>query len=246
MTSHEHQAQETKPEIQTDEHQTEGNEHHALDEFVQGSNQNSEACPDDFVPSLHNQFNSITSDQHDSDHQGPGPSNLQLIASASADTSTLKLLDTAAQSLTALSTCVSSLDQAYACIRDETNITRHHTILIHDQLKNSVDGLDIKIVVLERTLTQRMADELAVVKSQLAALVEGLREFGAAKKGECGQSRPGEGSSGGGPSNVQGRGLSLRGGRGSSSEGGRGPNQRSGDPADPNNIFRYTPWFYMG
>ncbi|KZV22098.1 hypothetical protein F511_09111 [Dorcoceras hygrometricum] len=94
------------------------------------------------------------------------------------------LLDTAARSLTALSTRVSSLDQAYACIRDDMNLSRHHTILMRDQLKNAVDGLDIKIDVLECTLTQRMVDELVVVKSQLDALVEGLREFGAAKKGE--------------------------------------------------------------
>ncbi|KZV41881.1 hypothetical protein F511_22797 [Dorcoceras hygrometricum] len=173
VTSHEHQIQENEPATQTDEHQPEGNEHQALDEFVQGSYQNSEARPADFVPSLHNQLTSITSDQHDSDRQGPGPSNLHPIASASAsaDISTLKLLDTAAPSLTALSTRVSSLDQAYACIHNDTNITRHHIILMRDQLKNVVDGLDIKIDVLERTLTQRMADELAVVKSQLAALV---------------------------------------------------------------------------
>ncbi|KZV31473.1 hypothetical protein F511_28359 [Dorcoceras hygrometricum] len=183
MTSHEHQAQENEPAIQTDEHRTEGNEHQALAELVQGSNQTLEDRPAVFVPS----------DQNDSNHQGLSPTNLQLIASASADTSTLQLLDTAAQSLTALSTRVSSLDQAYARIRDDTNMTRHHTILMRDQLKNDVDGLDIKIDVLERTFTQRMVDELAVVKSHLAALVEGLREFGDAKKGEGGQNRPGKG-----------------------------------------------------
>ncbi|KZV16732.1 hypothetical protein F511_25878 [Dorcoceras hygrometricum] len=159
-----------------------------------------------------------------------------------------QLLDTAAQYLTSLSTRVSSLDQAYACIRDDTNTTRNHNILMRDQLKNAADGLDIKIDVLDRTLTQRMVDQLAVVKSHLAALVEGLQEFGDAKKGEGGQNRSGEGSSGGGPSNVRGRVLSLRGGRGSSLGGGRGPNQRSDDPADPKNRIRYTPCFksYMG
>ncbi|KZV16906.1 hypothetical protein F511_23905 [Dorcoceras hygrometricum] len=173
MNSHEHQSQENEPAIQTDGHRTEENEHQALDELVQGSNQTLEDSPVVFVPS----------DQHDSDHQGPAPTNLQLIASASVDTSTLQLLDTAAQSLTALSTRVSSFDQEYSCIRDDTNITRHHTILMRDQLKNVVDRLYIKIDVLERTLTQRMAYELAVVKSQLSIPVEGLREFGAAKKG---------------------------------------------------------------
>ncbi|KZV47892.1 hypothetical protein F511_05615 [Dorcoceras hygrometricum] len=195
MTSHEHQAQENEPAIQTDEHRTEGNEHQALDELVQGPTQALEDRPAIFVPSA----------QHDSDHQGHDPSNLQLIASASAETSTLQLLDTATQFLTALSTRISSLDQAYACIRNDTNMTRHHTILMRDQLKNSVDGLDIKIDVLERTLTQRMVDELAVVKSQLDALIEGVQEFGAAKIGEYVQNRPGVGSSGDGPSNVLGK-----------------------------------------
>ncbi|KZV30460.1 hypothetical protein F511_34049 [Dorcoceras hygrometricum] len=83
---------------------------------------------------------------------------------------------------------------------------------------------------------QKLIDELALLKSQLAALVERIKEFGADKKGERGQSRPGEGSSGGpsrgqsrlgegssgGPSGIRGRGLSLRGGRGSSSRSGRG------------------------
>ncbi|KZV18020.1 hypothetical protein F511_39425 [Dorcoceras hygrometricum] len=154
-----------------------------------------------------------------------------------------QLLNTATQSLTTLSTRVSYLDQAYACILNDTNMTRHHTILMRDQLKNEVDGLDIKIDVLERTLTQRMVDEMAVVKSQLAALTEGMQEFGAAKNVEGVQNRPREGSRSSGPSNVRGRELSIRGGRGFSSGGGRGPNQRSDDPADPNNRFRFTPWF---
>ncbi|KZV33408.1 hypothetical protein F511_02168 [Dorcoceras hygrometricum] len=77
------------------------------------------------------------------------------------------------------------------------------------QLKHVVDGIDVKIDVLERTLTQKvddntqnfamlettiarnyadshqqLFDELASVKSQLATLIASLREIGSDKKGE--------------------------------------------------------------
>ncbi|KZV58030.1 hypothetical protein F511_20434 [Dorcoceras hygrometricum] len=85
---------------------------------------------------------------------------------------------------------------------------------------------------------QQLVDELASVKSQLAAMVESIKEFGDEKKGEGGQNRPGqelnrteEGSSGGQ--------NSLR-GRGSSSRGGIGPSPSSDNPSDPSNRFRYT------
>ncbi|KZV55495.1 hypothetical protein F511_35070 [Dorcoceras hygrometricum] len=97
------------------------------------------------------------------------------------------------KSLNDLSTQVSSLDLSYARLRDDMVITKHHTAKLHDQLKTLADGLDIKIDVLERTLTQRMVDDLAVVKYQLAAIVEGLKETGAAKKGESGPSSRREG-----------------------------------------------------
>ncbi|KZV25033.1 hypothetical protein F511_27957 [Dorcoceras hygrometricum] len=139
------------------------------------------------------------------------------------------LLHTATQSLNAISTHVSSLDQSYARLRDDTNITRHHTTKIHDELKSTAEGFDIRIDVLERTLTKRMVDELVVVKSQLAIIVEDLKESGAAKKGEGGSSsRPREGPSSRG----------LTGGRGgSSSQGGRGKG-RSDDPER----FKYLKW----
>ncbi|KZV40705.1 hypothetical protein F511_32591 [Dorcoceras hygrometricum] len=82
------------------------------------------------------------------------------------------------------------------------------TTLLREQLKNAVDGLDIKIDVLEQTFSKRMddshqhftklettmvrnyadshqqlVDELAFVKSQLATMVESIKEFGADKNG---------------------------------------------------------------
>ncbi|KZV32261.1 hypothetical protein F511_27375 [Dorcoceras hygrometricum] len=144
--------------------------------------------------------------------------NEELAMPTPTDPSTLQFMDTTTQTLTTLSTRVSSLDLTCASINDDTNLTRHHTTLLHEKLKNAVDGLDIKIDVLERTLSKRMddshqhftklettmihnyvdchqqlVDELASVKSQLAAMVESIKEFGADKKGEGGQNRPGQG-----------------------------------------------------
>ncbi|KZV24158.1 kinesin-1-like [Dorcoceras hygrometricum] len=427
MITLEHQAQENEPPVQTEEHQAIGDEHQAHDE--QGSEQqNTENTLE----------KGFTFETNSSDHLGPFPTNLQLVAPTPTDPSTLQFMDTTDQTLTILSTCVSSLDLTWARIHDDTNLMRllgnrggsgsrlparqrknknwpgndqynsyfnhamtihrvflgvtflatrawlrpvsrgnrhftvgggrlrqsgprpearllrqpalegltrsawtdsprqvgwnkfrrerrigyprmsasgessttmhrllhasgshpipppddpktnqynqdlglihstngnhlespnegssidhqwHHTALLREKLKNAVDGLDIKIDVLERTLSQRMddnhqhfatlgttmvhndvdihqqlVDELALVKSQLAVMVESIKEFGADKKGEVGQSRPvqglnrtGEGSSGG-QSRIRGR--------ESSSRGGRGHSPRSDDPSDPSN-----------
>ncbi|KZV22883.1 hypothetical protein F511_08863 [Dorcoceras hygrometricum] len=169
-------------------------------------------------------------EQDVSPNQDPDFSNLQLIAIAPQESSTLQLLHTATQSLNAISTHVSSLDQSYARLCDDTNITRHHTTKLRDELKSTAEGFDIRIDVLERTLTQRMVDELVVVKYQLAVIVEDLKESCAAKKGEGGSSsRPREGPSGRG----------LTGGRGgSSSQGVRGKGR-----SDHPERFRYSKWF---
>ncbi|KZV38178.1 putative pre-mRNA-splicing factor ATP-dependent RNA helicase-like [Dorcoceras hygrometricum] len=67
-------------------------------------------------------------------------------------------------------------NQSYARLCDDSLITRHHTTKLRNKLKSTEEGFDIKIDVLERTLTQLLIDELAVVKSQLACLVEDLKE----------------------------------------------------------------------
>ncbi|KZV35418.1 hypothetical protein F511_37561 [Dorcoceras hygrometricum] len=143
-------------------------------------------------------------------------------------------MDITTQTLTALSSRVTSLDLTCARINDDMILTKHHTTLLHEQLKNVVDGLDIKIDVLELTLSKRMddshqhftqletdmvhnysdsnqqlVDELASVKSQLATMVESMKEFGADKKGEGGHNRQGQGlnrteeGSSGGQSSIQ-------------------------------------------
>ncbi|KZV46747.1 hypothetical protein F511_30185 [Dorcoceras hygrometricum] len=165
---------------------------------------------------------------------------LKLAVPTPTDRSTLQFMDTTTQTLTTLSPRVSSLDLC-ARINDDKNLTRHHTTLLHEQLKNAADGLDIKIDVLERTLSKRMddshqhftklettmvrnyadshqqlVDELASVKSHLAAMVESIKEFGADKKGEGGQNRPGQGlnrteeGSSDEQSGLQGRGSSSK------------------------------------
>ncbi|KZV30299.1 hypothetical protein F511_36475 [Dorcoceras hygrometricum] len=147
IITHEHQAQANKPPVQTEEHQAAEAEHQAHDE--QGSEpQNTEV----------NLEKCLTIETNSSDHLGPLPTNLQLVVPTPTDPSTLQLMDTTAQTLTALSTRVSPLDLTCARIHNDTNLTRHHTTLLHEQLKNVVDGMDIKIVVLERTLSKRMDD----------------------------------------------------------------------------------------
>ncbi|KZV40258.1 hypothetical protein F511_37931 [Dorcoceras hygrometricum] len=181
------------------------NEHQAHDEHgsVQGSDRSLKERSAAIVLPVTNLETITTSEKNNSTHQGPAPSNLQLVVPPPTDLSTLQFMDTTAQTLTNLSTRVSSLDLTYSRIRDDTNLTRHHTTLIRDQLKNAVEGLDIKIDVLESTLSQRiddshqhftklettivrnyadsqqqLVDELASLKSQLATMVESIKKFG--------------------------------------------------------------------
>ncbi|KZV28030.1 Leucine-rich repeat receptor-like protein kinase family protein [Dorcoceras hygrometricum] len=173
MISHEHLVQENEPPVQIDGNQAVGNEHQAHDEHVNvpGSDRSLEEHSTAIVLSENNPETVTTSEKNNYDHQGPVPSNL-----------------------------------------------RNHTTLLREQLKNVVDGLEIKIDVLERTFSKRMddshqhftklettmvrnyadshqqlVDELASVKSQLAAMVESIKEFGTDKKGEGGQNRSGQG-----------------------------------------------------
>ncbi|KZV31208.1 hypothetical protein F511_14903 [Dorcoceras hygrometricum] len=113
------------------------------------------------------------------DHQGPYSSELQLVvhtekhnnfgsgvqakpASSAApeplDPPTLKCMDATSQALTTLADRVYSLDVMYARMREDTNLTRHHTTQLRNQVTSAVDGLEIKIDVLQATLYRKMAD----------------------------------------------------------------------------------------
>ncbi|KZV53523.1 putative LRR receptor-like serine/threonine-protein kinase [Dorcoceras hygrometricum] len=153
--SYEHKAQENEPLIQKADH-----EHQVQDRkgSVEGVDLRLNAIP---ISSINPEAIPRT-EQDVSPHQDTDFSNLQLIATAPQESSTLQLLHTATQSLNAISTHVSSLDQSYARLRDDTNITRHHTTKLCDELKSTAEGFDIRIDVLEQTLTQLMVDELAV------------------------------------------------------------------------------------
>ncbi|KZV51604.1 hypothetical protein F511_35107 [Dorcoceras hygrometricum] len=191
ITSHEHHAHKNEPLIQTVRH---ARQDHDEQGFIERVDQALGSTPISVINP-----EAIPSSEHDVSHyQDPDFSNLQLNAIAPQVSPTIQLLNTATQSLNVISTHVSSLDQSCARLRDDTTITRHHTTKLHDELKSTAEEFDIRIDVLERTLTQRMVDELAVVKSQLADIVEDLKETGAAKKGEGGSSsRPRDGMSGG-------------------------------------------------
>ncbi|KZV55129.1 hypothetical protein F511_27737 [Dorcoceras hygrometricum] len=129
MTSYEHQAQETEPTSQTDEPRNKGNEHQAPDEPPSAPRiaQNLE------------DHSTITPPTKFSDHQDPESSNLQLVATVPQKSSTLQFLSTAAQSLDVLSTRVSSLDLSFARLRDDTNVTRHHTTKLHEEIEDEED-----------------------------------------------------------------------------------------------------------
>ncbi|KZV57493.1 hypothetical protein F511_31869 [Dorcoceras hygrometricum] len=268
MITHEHRAQGNEPPVQTEENQAAGNEHqaHGEHETVSGFDRSLDERSAAIVFSMTHPETVSASKKTTFDHEGLDPSNLQLAMPTPTDPSTLQFMDTTTQSHTTLSTRVSSLDLTCASINNDTNLTRNHTTLLREQLKNAVDGLDIKIDVLECTLSKRMddslqhftqlettmvrnyadshqqlVDELASVKSHLAAMVESFREFGADKKGEGGQNRPGQGLNRT-EEGSSGRKSSIR-GRGSSSRGGRGPSPRSDDPSDPSNRYKYTKWF---
>ncbi|KZV52317.1 hypothetical protein F511_39158 [Dorcoceras hygrometricum] len=163
---------------------------------------------------------------------------------------TLQFMDTTTKALTSLTDCVSSLELTYACMKFDTDITRHHTTLLRDKLTSDMDGLEIKIDVLENTMSSKLADsqqsfavlettmvrnyadihqqlveELALVKSQLAEMIDCIKELSDAKKGQGGSSGkksevPTRRSGGEGPSgeksSIHGRGPSPRGGRGPS------------------------------
>ncbi|KZV35417.1 aspartic protein-like protein 1 [Dorcoceras hygrometricum] len=198
MTSHKHRAQENESPIQTDRHQAEGNEHQAQDEHGSISGFHRSLDEPFIMLSVTNPMTVTTSEKITCDHQ------------------------------------VTSLDLTCARINDDMILTKHHTTLLHEQLKNVVDGLDIKIDVLEQTFSKRMdynhqhftqletnmvhnysdsnqqlVDELDSVKSQLATMVESMKEFGADKKGEGGHNRQGQGlnrteeGSSGGQSSIQ-------------------------------------------
>ncbi|KZV57505.1 hypothetical protein F511_12315 [Dorcoceras hygrometricum] len=204
MTSPKHQAQDNEPPIEQKMNQ-------AQPTTVDGPNFSSAA-------------------KNSTDHQGPHSSTMPLVVYIAQNTTidreadeqptfsaaleplatpTLQLMDTTTKTFHTLMDRISSLDMANACIKVDTDITRHHTTLIRDQLTNVVDRLDIKINVLENSISRKLADsqqnftvlestmvriyadshqqlvdELVLVKSQLVEMVEFIKELSDAKKGE--------------------------------------------------------------
>ncbi|KZV27727.1 myosin heavy chain, skeletal muscle [Dorcoceras hygrometricum] len=84
----------------------------------------------------------------------------------------LPIMDNTANELTSLQDRVSSLDLKVERMRDDTNLKRNHIVQLRRQLETSVDGLEIKMDVLESTLGE-----------------------GPSKKGEGPSSKKGEGTS---------------------------------------------------
>ncbi|KZV51571.1 hypothetical protein F511_35245 [Dorcoceras hygrometricum] len=156
--------------------------------------------------------NSSSTANKSTDHSGPHSSERQIVvyteqhnnidsevkenqvsssAPASLDPPTLQFMDTTSKTLTTLIDFVSSIDLTFACMRDDTNLTKssYYTTQRHAHKCNS---------------QLQLVDELALVKSQLAEMIDSIKELRDAKKGESGprskksedpNSRQGDGSS---------------------------------------------------
>ncbi|KZV49962.1 putative LRR receptor-like serine/threonine-protein kinase [Dorcoceras hygrometricum] len=135
------------------------------------------------------------------------------------------IIEANATNLTSMEGNVSYLGLQVVRIRDDADFTRHSIVQLRKQLENAVDGLEIKIDVLESTLVRKFADnqqnlsaletglvrhfadnqqhlvdEVTTLKFQVAEIIECLKELRDAKKGE--------GKQGEGPSNRKGEGTS--------------------------------------
>ncbi|KZV40534.1 hypothetical protein F511_40011 [Dorcoceras hygrometricum] len=66
--------------------------------------------------------------------------------------------ETTAKELTTLTNRVSSLDQMFGGMHDDTNLTRNLTTQLRKQLESAVDGMEIKLDVLKSTLSRKLAD----------------------------------------------------------------------------------------
>ncbi|KZV16736.1 hypothetical protein F511_25882 [Dorcoceras hygrometricum] len=146
----------------------------------------------------------------------PSPSKSQMVPISIPSPQTL---ENPPKELTSLQDSVSSLDLKVEHIKDDTDFTMQSTVQLRWQLETLVDGLDIKIVVLESTLVRQFADnqqnlaaletglvrhfadsqqyfvdEVTSLKPQVAEMVDCLKELCDGKKGEGPSSKKGEGT----------------------------------------------------
>ncbi|KZV50155.1 putative disease resistance protein [Dorcoceras hygrometricum] len=138
-------------------------------------------------------------DREVSSQTGPQPINLQ----------NPQIIEATTKKVTSLEGNVSSLGLKVEHIRDDVDFTRCSTVQLRQQLKNVLDGMEIKIDVLESTLVRKFADnqqnlsaletglvrhfadsqqhlvdEVTMLKSQVAEIVECLKELRDSKNGE--------------------------------------------------------------
>ncbi|KZV24404.1 hypothetical protein F511_21921 [Dorcoceras hygrometricum] len=102
------------------------------------------------------------------DHQGPSTSNLQMVVYTTNNEVNNRPTDEHREVLPNL----------VERFRDDAGFKRHSTVQLRKQLKNAVDGLGIKIY------PTTSCDEVTMLKSQVAEVVECLKELRDAKKGE--------------------------------------------------------------
>ncbi|KZV48317.1 hypothetical protein F511_29321 [Dorcoceras hygrometricum] len=136
---HEHQAPEIELQIQIPDHDTHD---HDGQSSVDGVDPKINVIPISAI----NPEDIPSTKQIVSPHPNPDFSTLRMIAITPQESSTLQLLHNATQSLNVISTHVSSLDQPYARLCDDSLITRHHTTKLRNELKSTAEGFDIKLM----------------------------------------------------------------------------------------------------
>ncbi|KZV57363.1 flagellar inner arm dynein 1 heavy chain alpha [Dorcoceras hygrometricum] len=130
------------------------------------------------------------------------------------------IIEATAKKVTSLESNVSSLGLKVERIRDDADFTRRSTVQLRQQLENAVDRLEIKIDMPESTLVrkfsdnqqnlsalesglvrhfadsqQHLVDEVETLKSQVAEMVDRLKELRDAKKRKGPSNKKGEGTS---------------------------------------------------
>ncbi|KZV17407.1 putative inactive serine/threonine-protein kinase scy1 [Dorcoceras hygrometricum] len=163
VNSPEHQANGNKQQARTEEHQAPGDE-----QQVHGETTPESEHKDERLTPAGSSNSSSSHDREDSTQDGPQPISLP----------NLQIMDNTAKELTSLKDSVSSLDLKVERIKADTYFARHSTVQLRRQLETSVDGLEIKIDMLESTLVrhfadsqQHLVDELAFVKSHAECLI---------------------------------------------------------------------------
>ncbi|KZV44665.1 LOB domain-containing protein 24-like [Dorcoceras hygrometricum] len=89
-----------------------------------------------------------------------------------------------AQEITSVKHIASTLGLNVERIKDDAFMAKHTTLQFKRQLDDKIDGLETSLVRHFSNSQQHLVDEIALLKSQVAEMVDCLKELRDAKKGE--------------------------------------------------------------